>query len=96
MAENCLINKLKTMHLGRILVIDVAMLSISFIAMQFTEEVHWTMLDFVVMGILLFITGVFIDYFLMYISNPKKKFLYVIAALIVFGLIWVELAVGII
>ena len=41
-----------------ILIVVTILLLIPFIAMQFTDKVSWTILDFVVMGILLLGTGI--------------------------------------
>jgi len=66
------------------------------VAMQFTDEVNWGLLDFIVMGFLLFSTG--IAYVL--ISRISERIAYQIgvgvAVVAGFLLIWLNLAVGII
>ena len=71
------------------------LLLIPLIAMQFTDEVNWTLFDFVVAGVLLIGTGLICELIL----RKVKKFEYriaicavILAALL---LIWIELAVGI-
>lgn len=71
------------------------LLLIPLIAMQFTSEVDWNLQDFVIMGILLFATGLGIDFSLRKIGSSKNRLIAIGAILIVFFLIWAELAVGI-
>ncbi len=71
------------------------LLIIPLIAMQLTDEVEWSLFDFIIMGTLLLITGLIGEI----ISKKVKKYkhrviLYVVVA-ITFLLIWAELAVGI-
>jgi len=73
-----------------------ALLLIPFIAMQFSNEVVWTASDFLVMGILLLGTGLFIDLAWRKVSTPKNKVIMCGIVLAVFFIIWAELAVGII
>ena len=68
---------------------------IPLVAMQFTEEVHWTLSDFIVGGALLFGTGLIIDLIVRNIKNTTYRYILAIIALIVLILIWIELAVGI-
>lgn len=72
-----------------------ALLLIPLIAMQFTNEVVWTAFDFLVAGILLFGTGLAIEFALRKISNPKNRLIAVGAILVVLFLVWAEVAVGI-
>lgn len=73
-----------------------AFLSIPFIAMQFTNEVNWDVLDFVIMGVLLLGSG--LTYILITKISDKTSYRagVGIAVLAGFLLIWVNLAVGII
>jgi len=70
-------------------------LSIPLIAMQFTDEVSWKISDFVVMGILLLSIGIICDITIRKVSKIKHRISICIAILVVFILIWAELAVGI-
>lgn len=76
----------------RILALVVALLIIPFIAMQFTDQVNWTGSDFVIMGSLLFVTGVMVD--TAYRKAGKYKLLAVGGIVLLFLWLWVELAVG--
>lgn len=71
-------------------------LLIPLIAMQFTNEVNWDTLDFLIMGVLLFSAG--LTYILITKISDKTSYRagVGIAVLAGFLLIWVNLAVGII
>ena len=73
----------------------VSLLLIPLIAMQFTDEVKWTAIDFITMGALLLITGTGIELIRRRNNNVRKRMIYIAICIIVFLLIWVELAVGI-
>jgi hypothetical protein len=68
---------------------------IPLIAMQFTNEVHWTALDFVVAAFLLLGTGLAIDLVIRKVKNIKYRIGISIALLIMLFLVWAELAVGV-
>lgn len=73
-----------------------ALLMVPLVAMQFTEEVNWTTLDFAVAGCLLFGSGlayVLIAQGTNHVAGRAAACLAVAAALM---LVWVNLAVGII
>ena len=73
----------------------VFLLLIPLIAMQFTDEVNWTPFDFLIAGVILFGTGLFLGLVNRKIKNVKNRIAISIFILIVFFLIWAELAVGI-
>ncbi|MEP0265220.1 hypothetical protein [Dokdonia sp.] len=77
-----------------IILITVVILLIPLIAMQFTDEVHWTLSDFIIAGALLLGTGYVIDFILRKIKHVKYRIPIIITVLIVLLLIWAELAVG--
>ena len=70
-------------------------LLIPLIAMQFTDEVVWTFSDFVVMGIILLSTGLLCELVIRKTSKIYWRIAFCIALLIMFFLVWAELAVGI-
>ncbi len=78
-----------------ILIVVAILLSIPLIAMQFTDEVSWTILDFVVMGILLLSIGFICELTIRKVNKIKHRIAICITILVVFLLIWAELAVGI-
>ena len=62
-------------------------------AMQFTDQVVWTPIDFTVMGILLLVLALAVDAGLR--LKPRRKALAAVgASLLVFLFIWLHLAVG--
>lgn len=63
--------------------------------MQFTDEVNWSPIDFVVAGVLLLSTGLIFELVIRKIKNIKYRIAFSVALLIVFLFIWAELAVGI-
>ncbi|MCU0391359.1 MAG: hypothetical protein MUE81_09600 [Thermoflexibacter sp.] len=71
------------------------LLSIPLVAMQFTEEVKWTLFDFIVAGVLLSCTGFALEFMFKKIKNTKHRILAFALILIILFLVWIELAVGI-
>ena len=86
---------MKNKRLKNILLIVGSLLLIPLIAMQFTDEVNWTALDFVIAGALLFVTGLIFDLVMRKVKNTKYRIAILIIVILVFFLIWAELAVGI-
>ena len=71
------------------------LLLVPLIAMQFTDEVNWSILDFVVAGALLLSTGLICEFVIRKVINIRYRILICITLLIMLILIWLELAVGI-
>lgn len=78
-----------------IISIVIFLLLIPFIAMQFTNEVAWSVMDFVMAGILLLGTGLAIEFVLRKVKNTKHRIIICILILLTLLLLWLELAVGI-
>ena len=78
-----------------ILGVIVTLLLIPFIAMQFTTEVKWTLLDFMVMSGLLATTGAAIEIILRTFKTKKQRLILSMVTVFLFLLTWAELAVGI-
>lgn len=80
----------------RVLLITIGILFIPFIAMQFTDEVVWSLSDFVIAGTLLFGTGS--GYIL--VAKKAENVVYKIATGLALAsglfIIWANLAVGLI
>jgi len=76
--------------------IPLIILSFPLIAMQLTNEVNWTISDFLVMGILLFSTVFTIDFVLKKVKTLKSRLIVIFAIVILLVLVWAELAVGIV
>lgn len=75
--------------------VPVLLLMIPLVAMQFTTEVNWTFSDFVIMGLLLFVSAFSIDFVLKKFKTLKSRLILVFGILALLVLIWAEMAVGI-
>lgn len=71
------------------------LLLIPLAAMQFTDEVNWTLFDFVVAGSLLLGSGLSFDFALRNIRTSTYRIAACTAILAVLVLVWLKLAVGI-
>ena len=71
------------------------LLLIPFIAMQFTDEVNWSISDFLIMGGLLLGTALIVELVLRKVKKSEHRILLCMAILVIFLLIWAELGVGI-
>ena len=80
--------------IGIILTVAILLL-IPLIAMQFTDEVNWTLADFVVMGVLLLGTGLTCELVLRKVKKIGQRIALCAVILVALLLIWMELAVGI-
>jgi hypothetical protein len=60
-----------------------------------SDQVDWGILDFLIMGAILLFVGIAISIVSQKIKNPKKRLFYNFVIILVFFLIWAELAVGI-
>ncbi|HIC32122.1 MAG TPA: hypothetical protein EYO76_09410 [Flavobacteriaceae bacterium] len=82
-------------QLSYIALVVITILSIPFITMQFTSEVNWSTFDFIIASILLFGFITLAVYSIKSIKNPKIRIGLILGIIILFLLIWTELAVGI-
>ena len=82
-------------RLTGIMLTGALLLLIPFIAMQFTDEVNWTLFDFVVAGVLLLGTGLLCELVMRKVKKKDHRIAICGAILVVLFLIWAELAVGI-
>lgn len=89
------IRVMKNKRLIIILAAATALLSIPFIAMQFTTEVNWNLSDFLLMGFLLYGTGLICEFVLRKTKIVQYRIILCGAILLILILIWAELAVGI-
>ena len=72
------------------------LLALPAVAMQFTTEVSWTALDFIMMGIMLGVLGVGFELLIRFSTNWWHGVGMAVGLVTAFLLIWVNLAVGII
>jgi hypothetical protein len=70
-------------------------LLIPWVAMQFTTEINWTLSDFIIAGALLLSTGMLFEIAIRKIKNLRLRVAVCGIVLLLFLLIWAELAVGI-
>lgn len=72
----------------------VALLMLPLIGSYISTEINWSLFDYIVMGILLTVTGLTAILVYNCFKNSKLKFLYLAIIGVVFLLIYIELAVG--
>ena len=70
------------------------LLLIPLIGMTITDEINWSPFDFIFMGSLLIFLGIGINFVSNRAKNLKNRVLYIGILVIIFMLIWAELAVG--
>ena len=63
--------------------------------MMITDEINWSVFDFLMMGFLLTLLSAGINFVINCTTNFKKRILYIGILLLMFLLIWAELSVGI-
>jgi hypothetical protein len=78
-----------------IMLTSAILLLIPLIVMQFTDEVNWTLFDFIIAGALLFGTSLMIELLMWKTKQIKYRILFLVTLVIVVLLIWAELGVGI-
>ena len=78
----------------KILPIVGFLLLLPLIAMQLTDEVNWSFFDFIIMGIMLSITGLALGIIIKKIKYYKYRNIFITIILMIFLLIWAELGVG--
>ncbi|MDB0061200.1 hypothetical protein N9F28_00105 [bacterium] len=71
------------------------LLLIPLIGMASTDEINWSLFDFIIMGFLLISLSIGINFASNHIKNIKNRILYIGILVLIFMLIWAELAVGI-
>ena len=70
------------------------LLLIPLIGMTITDEINWIPFDFIIMGSLLILLSIGINFASNRAKNLKNRVLYIGILVIIFMLIWAELAVG--
>lgn len=82
-----------TRLVGIVLAVAILLL-IPLTAMQFTDEVRWTRLDFAVAGVLLLGTGLMCELVLRVVKKFEYRLAICAAILALLAVVWIELAVG--
>lgn len=86
-----ILNKRRTI----ILVVIGFILLLPVIGMQFSTEVDWNALDFLIAGLLLGVIGLAIEVVFLSTKNTKQRLTITAIVLFLGFLVWAELAVGI-
>lgn len=79
----------------RIILLALCVLLVPLAAMQFSDEVDWSLSDFIIAGALLVGTGFVFEFIVRKITNPRRRLIFGIMLIFFFLLIWADLAVGI-
>ena len=80
---------------ARYLFAIVVILLIPFVAMQFTDEVDWSLGDFMVAGLMLGGFALFYEVFKSLVPSQKSRNYFIVLLVLIFLLLWAEMAVGI-
>ena len=66
------------------------------VAISLNDDINWTALDFAAAWFLLFTTGISYELLRLKVTNSKKRLIFSFILFLVFVLIWLELAVGVV
>jgi hypothetical protein len=79
---------MKNIRLICILLAVPALLLVPYLAMKFGDEVNWTALDFITMGLMLLVTGLAIEVALRIVKVTWMRAAAVLAILFGFVMVW--------
>ena len=82
---------IKLLQLGSLV---LALLCIPLLAMQFSEDVRWSVADFVLAGFLLFFSGLLVLFIQNKVSKRSWRIGLIFIVVFLLLLLWAELAVG--
>jgi len=88
-------HRIPNKNIVRIAVGAALVLLIPLVAMQFSEEVDWDLADFIIIGILLFGTGLAYELIASRLRNKNHRIVAGVVLLVLLLYVWAELAVGI-
>lgn len=71
------------------------LLVVPLIGMGITKESNWSLFDFIIMGVLILSMSIGIDFIFNTTKNAKNRIIYIGILVILFLLVWAELAVGV-
>ena len=83
-----------TINISKKTFYPLLLLIIPFVGMFVSDQVNWSPFDFLVMGLLLFSLGLAADAIFRKFQQLRSRLLFTALLLVVFLLIWIELAVG--
>lgn len=75
--------------------VTAGILLIPLIAMQFSDGWNWDLSDFIIIGILLFVTGTILNLINLKVRDKTHRIMLAIGVLLLFLYVYAELAVGI-
>ena len=76
-------------------VLLIMLLLTPLVAMQFTNEVQWTLFDFLMAALLLSITVLLVTAVLKTVKKTQSRFFILLIIMLSLLLLWAELAVGV-
>ena len=88
-------NTMENKRVVSITIVILTLLSIPFIGMQLSDEIVWTVSDFVVAAVLLSALGLGIEVSLRMLRTLKQRAIAIGIMVFLFLMVWVELAVGV-
>ena len=83
------------MNVSKRIFYPLFLLLIPLIGMAITDEINWSLYDFIIMGSLLISLSIGINFVSNRTKNLKNRYLYIGILVLIFMFIWAELAVGI-
>ncbi|SHE85106.1 hypothetical protein [Chryseobacterium vrystaatense] len=78
-----------------IYLLPLVLLCIPLLGTLISKEINWSVSDFLIAGVLLFSTAFLINLVRSKIKKQSQRILICVFVLMVFALVWIELAVGI-
>ena len=70
-------------------------LLVPLVANQISEQVNWNAMDFIIMGTFLIFSAYWIQKVIKKIKSKSKKVVFISLIMLIFLLLWIEMAVGI-
>jgi hypothetical protein len=78
-----------------ILLLVAILLLIPLVAMQFTDDVNWSLFDFIAAGVLLLGTGLVFEIVMSKVPKRSHRIVICLVLLMLLVLVWAELAIGV-
>lgn len=82
-------------HIAFIAAVTAAVLAVPLVAMRFSDEVAWTLSDFIVAGALLFGAGLTYEFLASRTRSTGRRAVIGVTVAVALAVIWIQLAVGI-
>ncbi len=86
---------MKSKRLQAMLIFSALLLAVPLVAMQFTDEVSWSVFDFLIGAVLLTSLSLGLEMVFKKVGDFYSRIIFSVIILVVFLLIWAELAVGV-